>query len=237
MGFLRERSVHAVEKMDFPDCDQDRLERTYAQFAVVNKAVSGWRHIYRKRLRPLLTHGMTRGVTATLLDIGCGGGDISVQIARWAAKDGLPLSITAIDPDERAHRFALGRPAVSGLTFRQSLSSELVAEGKSFDFVISNHVLHHLSPAELLDFLSDSEALCTRAALHSDLRRSPAGYALFLAASLPLTGSFIREDGLTSIRRSYTAREMIAATPPGWRTTSHFPFHNLLIYSPGSGRV
>ena len=49
-----------------------------------------------------------------------------------------------------------------------------------------------------------------------------------LRAALPFRGSFIRADGLTSIRRSYTAAELRAAAPPGWKVRPGFPFRNLL---------
>ncbi|XAS69248.1 class I SAM-dependent methyltransferase [Micrococcaceae bacterium Sec5.7] len=233
MRFLRERAEDAVEMMDSPDCDPERLDRTYAQFSLVNRAVSGWRRIYRQKLRPRLS----KNSAATLLDIGCGGGDVPVMLARWAAKDGLQLRITGIDPDERAHRFAMGRDAVAGLTFRQALSSDLVRESRIYDFVISNHVLHHLSTTELQDFLSDSTALCLQAAMHNDLRRSVAAYALFSAGALPLRGSFIREDGLMSIRRSYTSGELDAAIPPHWKVEPHSPFHQLVVHAAESGIV
>ena len=47
MELLGARAADAVEEMDLPGCDPARLDRTYAQFALVNRAVSGWRGIYR----------------------------------------------------------------------------------------------------------------------------------------------------------------------------------------------
>ncbi len=231
MGFLRGREADAVEEMDLPGCDPARLGRSYAQFAVVNRAVSGWRGIYRTLLRPRLS---ARSVT-TLLDIGCGGGDVPVRISRWAARDGLRLAITAIDPDARASRFARERHASAGITFRQARTSELMGEGRSYDLVVSNHVLHHLADSALPAFLTESAALCRGLVIHNDLRRSPAAYALFYAGSWPFTGSYIRPDGLTSIRRSYTTEELQAATPPGWKVARHFPFRNLLMLDKGAG--
>lgn len=212
--------------MDLPGCDPERLERTYAQFAVVNRAVSGWRGIYLSQLRPRLRGG---GPATTLLDIGCGGGDVPAMLSRWAAGDGLRLEITAVDPDPRASRFAAQRNTGPGLVFRQAASSELVGEGRSYDFVVSNHVLHHLSADALQGFLADSAALCRVRVIHNDIRRSPAAYAFFFAASWPFTGSYIRPDGLTSIRRSFTTAELRTAAPPGWKVTRHSPFRNLLI--------
>ncbi|HSO91102.1 MAG TPA: class I SAM-dependent methyltransferase [Arthrobacter sp.] len=211
--------------MDLPGCDPVRLDRTYAQFALVNRAVSGWRGVYLSQLRPRLR----KGAAATLLDIGCGGGDVPVMLSRWAARDGLRLEITAIDPDPRASRFAAERHPATGVTFLQSTAAQLAGEGCSFDLVVSNHVLHHLSGDELPAFLTESAGLCHGRVIHNDLRRSPAAYALFFAGSWPFTGSYIRQDGLTSIRRSYTAAELQAAAPPGWTVIRRAPFRNLLV--------
>ncbi len=227
LGHLQVRAVDAVEEMDRSDCDQQLLERTYAQFPLINAAVSGWRRTYTQMLRPLLS----RSRTSTLLDIGCGGGDVPRRLARWAARDELPLDITAIDPDERAFAFAAAQPPVPRLRFRRAFSSELVAEGATFDFVVSNHVLHHLSAPQLHGLLADSRLLATQASVHSDIARSPLAYALFSAGTLPIFHrSFIRADGLTSIRRSYTASELRSAVPPTWRVQPQGPFRNLLTY-------
>ena len=225
MALLRERAAHAVEEMDLPGCDPGKLDRTYAQFALVNRAVSGWRGVYLSQLRP----GLRQGAPATLLDIGCGGGDVPVMLSRWAARDGLRLEITAIDPDPRASRFAAERHRGSGVRFRQATAAALAGEGQSFDLVVSNHVLHHLAADELPVFLAESAGLCHGRVVHNDLRRSPAAYALFFAGALPFTGSYIRQDGLTSIRRSYTDSELQAAAPPGWTVLRRAPFRNLLI--------
>ncbi|MGY2746656.1 2-polyprenyl-3-methyl-5-hydroxy-6-metoxy-1,4-benzoquinol methylase [Arthrobacter sp. UYCu723] len=225
MQLLRERAADAVEEMDLPGCDPARLDRTYAQFALVNRAVSGWRDIYLRQLRPRLRAGSA----TTLLDIGCGGGDVPVMLSRWATRDGLRLEITAIDPDPRASRFAMERHRTARVTFRQATASGLAREGCSYDFVVSNHVLHHLAADELPDFLAESAKLCHGQVIHNDLRRSALAYALFFAGSWPFTGSYIRKDGLTSIRRSYTAAELRAAAPPGWNVARHSPYRNLLI--------
>jgi 2-polyprenyl-3-methyl-5-hydroxy-6-metoxy-1,4-benzoquinol methylase len=226
MGLLmRQRAVEAVELMDLPDCDSRRLQNTYRQFGVVNRVLAGWRRLYVRELRPSLAESGSR---ATLLDIGSGGGDVAYMLARWASRDGLALHITGIDPEARATAFARGRPPLPGVEFRQAHSSDLVAEGRQFEFVISNHVLHHLAASELQQLLADSTTLASRKVLHNDLRRSPAAYALFSAAALPFRHSFIRMDGLTSIRRSYTPIELSALAPPGWSVEPHTAFHQVL---------
>lgn len=233
MGFLAQRATGAVEEMDDPDCDPVRLHNTYAQFGVINSVVAGWRQTYLHQLRPRLELG--RG--NTLLDIGCGGGDLARQLHHWAARDGVRLSVTGIDPDARAYAYARAQRPVPGLTFRRAFSSDLVTEGRLFDLVISNHVLHHLHHSELLTLLADSQQLSRSVAVHSDIARHPLAYALFSAGTLPFFHrSFIRRDGLTSIRRSYTAAELREAVPADWAVQRQSPFRNLLILRSGGHR-
>ncbi|GAA1131149.1 class I SAM-dependent methyltransferase [Citricoccus alkalitolerans] len=227
---LRERRPSAVEQMDDPDCDLEALHRTYQGFGVVNPVVAGWQLTYRRWIRPLLDPVRT----VTVLDIGSGGGDRPRALTRQARRDGFRVHITAIDPDARAHAWATARPAVPGLGFRRSTSGDLVAAGERYDLVVSNHLLHHLDPAELDGLLADSERLAVRRAVHSDIRRSPAAYALFSAGAglaRPLfPGSFIRPDGLASIRRSYTPAELAAVLRPGWRVQTQLPWRNLAVW-------
>jgi hypothetical protein len=103
--------------------------------------------------------------------------------------------------------------------------------------VTSNHVLHHLDPGALSGLLDDSARLAERLAVHSDIARSRIGYGLFSAGTLPLRGSYIRRDGLTSIRRSYTPDELRAVLAaghrPGWSVETTVPYRNLLIFRAG----
>lgn len=233
-GSLRERDLYAVEDMDLPECDLQRLNRSYARFPIVNALLSGWKGTYRKYFLPLLREQGSLAV----LDIGCGGGDVARSLARRAARDGFAIEVTAIDPDRRAYEFALKAPAMKGVRYRQAHSSELVAEGRSYDVVLSNHMLHHLDDAQLAGVLSDSEKLTRGVSLHNDLKRSNLSYALFLAGFWPLgLGSFICGDGLVSIRRSHTRSELQGAAPPNWHVEANGPWHNLLVYQavPGAG--
>lgn len=222
--------------MDDPLCDEPMLMRTYAQFRVVNEIVAGWKRTYRERIRPHFDSS-----SHSLLDIGTGGGDVARALVRWAARDGVRLQVTAIDPDERAHRFAVAEGAddAAAIAWRRSHSSELADAGESFDFVVSNHVLHHLDASEFGTVLADSVRLATRAAVHSDIRRSTTAFALFgvltspLLLSPPSRRSFIRADGLTSIRRSFTVAELREVAPPGWSVATQSP-HRLVLFHEGA---
>lgn len=229
MTDLARRETTAVELMDDPDCDPVLLGRTYGQFAVVNRLVSGWRRLYVETLRPVLA-AVPR---PTLLDVGFGGGDIPRCLAAWARRDGLDVAVTAIDPDPRAAAYVRRAPT-GPVEFRQATSTDLVAEGRTFDVVVSNHLLHHLDPVALQRLLADSELLAGRLTLHNDLRRSALAYRAYGVLTRPLAGaSFLHADGLLSIRRSYRPDELVDVRP-GWTVRALGPFRLLLQHVPGA---
>jgi hypothetical protein len=95
---------------------------------------------------------------------------------------------------------------------------------------MSNHLLHHLDAGELAALLADSLALSRGLVLHNDLARGRAGYGLYAVATLPFARrSFVHQDGLLSIRRSYRRSELQAAAGPDWLVTPMFPQRLLLI--------
>lgn len=210
--------------MDDPACNLEKLQATYRHFAAVNRRFSGWEQLYRRYLRPRLQPGQTY----TLLDIGFGGGDIPRNLLEWAQQGGVTLEITAIDPDARAAAFARTLPPTEGLRFLQTDTRTLSQTGARFDIVISNHLLHHLSPNDLRGLLADSSRL-GQLVLHNDIVRSDSaflGFALLTAARYP--GSLITPDGLTSIRRSYTPAELRARVPEGWQVDRPLRYRLLL---------
>lgn len=226
-GTFRVRDAEARELMDDPHCDRRMLDRTYARFGAVNGLVSRPGRIYRKDIAPRARSGRL----LRILDVGAGGGDLCRLIARRLERDGLRAHITALDSDERAVRWAAAHDGGAGVHYRCARTDELVRDGETFDVVLSNHVLHHLTESELLSILADTRSLAAPGGLvtHHDIARSVAAHALFSLGTFPfrrnlLADSFIREDGLTSIRRSYTVRELTALVPAGWTVHGGFPF-------------
>lgn len=230
-----ERAEALSERMDAPDVNGRRLERTYRQFVVVNQLLSGWSEVYRRHLLPVARKAARERGIATLLDVGCGGGDIAKRLAAWASRDGLALEITGIDPDPRALHFARSRATPPNVRFLLGRAERLVEEGRVYDLVVSNHVLHHLPSGQVASFLDVSARLSRCLTLHNDLRRSPLALPAFAAFSLPFGGSFIAGDGLRSIRRSFTPSELTALAPPRWRVRPMPPFRLLLILERDDG--
>ncbi|MCH8351810.1 MAG: methyltransferase domain-containing protein [Chloroflexi bacterium] len=172
-------------------CDREKLFRTYRQFALINRLFSQWRRAYQKYLRPRMTESSR---TYRLLDIGFGGGDIPRSLLSWAQADGHKLEVTAIDVDERALEFVCtlkGSGSGKGkIRFLHASPLDLVHSGERFDFLISNHLLHHMEEQELRSLLGDAETLASELVLFSDTERSP----LALISFLLITASFFQRS-------------------------------------------
>lgn len=229
---LRRRALNEPELMDDPACDPRALDTTYRMFGVINPLVASWRAVYVRDLRPVLRAAAAESRPAAVLDVGCGGGDVARAVARWAARDSLDVRVTGIDPDSRAITWARAHDRGTGTTYRAESSADLVAAGERYDAVLSNHVLHHLEAADLTGLLEDSALLARGIAVHNDLRRSRLAWLIYWAATLPLARArtFVRFDGLLSIRRSRTPDELAALVPPGWRVRRQRFFRVLAVH-------
>lgn len=210
-----ERATHLVERMDDPACDPERLDRTYRQFSVLNQLVSGWRSAWQRVVAPAVRRAVERRGEATILDVGSGGGDLARQLALWSLRADLPVHITGIDPDRRALSYARRRQVPPNVRFEAHDLTVLADEGRRYDVVLSNHVLHHLPEPLLRTFLKASRDVAREEVLHSDLFRTRWALPAFAVVSLPFRRSFIREDGFTSIRRAWRPSELDDILPDG----------------------
>lgn len=235
---LKSRNTALTEEMDKASCNEQKLFRTYDQFQRLNRMLTGWKALFRAHIVPLARTDQP----LRILDVGCGGGDLCRSLADWAARSSIHVEITGVDPDPRAFRYSQTRPRPETVRFLQGTTTDLVQSGETFDVVLSNHLLHHLTNSELTALCREAEELTTGIVLFNDIHRSRLGYTLFgTFAPLLFRKSFIVQDGLTSIRRSFRQEELQSAVPEGWQVETLFPWRLLASYriseTPGPTRT
>jgi len=216
--------------MDDPDCDLDLLNNTYRQFRMINALFSNWYIVYRFYLKPRMQKGVHR---YSLLDIGFGGGDIPIQLAKWAAADGFNLHVTGIEIEPRALDYVNSIQVPSNVSFRLASMGELLDENSAFDFIINNNTLHHLTEEKLRIMMADARKLCKNLIMFCDIERGDLAWLFFTVISkLFFHHSFISHDGMLSIRRCYTKRELQNIIPGDWFVKRLFPYRLLLMHEP-----
>ena len=220
------RAAELTELMDAPDADTDALFRTYHRFAMLNRWVARWDSTYLEHIRPLFKPGQA----IRILDVGCGAGDVALHLRSRMAADGFDPHVTLIDPSEHVETFFKTNPLPEGVRYLKTDSAALRRTGATFDLVISNHLLHHLTETQVEEVMEDCLHLSTRRVLFSDLDRNVIAWAFFAVFSWPFSlGTFIHTDGLRSIRRSYLRQELIDLLPGGWSVQRQFPFRLLVM--------
>jgi len=202
-----EERLEAHELMDEPGADPVLLRRTMDQFRGINERIS----MAARRFSSLFFPMMERGREYRLIDVGSGGCDIPMDIVRRARRRGLRLSVLALDRDERMVGWAREATAdYPEIEVRRADAGELESFGPS-DFVISNHLLHHLSRREIGKLLSAADRCARLGFILDDLLRSPwswLGYSVY--AGLFARDSFALYDGRLSIRRGFRRAELEA---------------------------
>ena len=204
---MRLRNTTEKEKLEHPDADMQQLRRTIRQFKRINMMFSASSRLVREHFFTIMEQDPDR--IYTLLDVGAGGCDIAIRVAREARSRGLHLNITALDNDKRiiplAYQAIREYPEIRIV---EGNAQELFRLGP-FDFVFSNHLLHHLAWDDIKIFLDSIIAQTRLAFVMNDLKRSKMAYLGFtIFGGLLTPRSFHFSDGRLSIRRGFQPEEL-----------------------------
>lgn len=204
---MRLRNTTDKEKMERVNADPDQFLRSIRQFRWINALFSASRRLLREHFFPMMERDPKR--VYTLLDVGAGGCDIAIWAAREARNRGLKLNITALDNDPRilpiASKAVRDCPEIRIVEGNALDFSEL----GSFDFIFSNHLLHHLDWDEIGIFLRQVLARTRLGFVMNDLKRSRWAYLGFtVLLGLSACRSYAFHDGRVSIRRGFLPGEL-----------------------------
>jgi len=204
---MRLRNTSDKEKLELADADVNRFRRTIRQFRLINYLFSSSSRLMREHFFTIMEQDPQR--TYTLLDVGAGGCDIAIGAAREARRRGLNLNIMALDNDARilpiAYQAVRDYPEIRIV---EGNALDLSRLGP-FDFVFSNHFMHHLAWDDIKIFLERIIAQTHLSFVMNDLKRSNWAYLGFTIFSALLTRrSFHYYDGRLSIRRGFLPEEL-----------------------------
>lgn len=232
-GHLAVRRRQA-ELMDEPTLDAAEHARALIGLARVN----WWSRsaaIVRPTLRQLAADCSSER-PLRLLDVACGGGDVTAAVARWTRDERLPVRVSACDISPTALDISRRRAESAGVSielFQHDLLREpLPAE---FDVVMCSLFLHHLDEPDAVRVLRSMSEAATRAVLVNDLIRSRGGYWLAMLGTRLLTRSrIVHVDGPLSVAGALTPLEALRlceqAGLHGASISRHWPQRFLLTW-------
>jgi SAM-dependent methyltransferase len=197
------------EWLDGADASPEELALVLRDLASFNGAMLGHRPVIDWLRRA--TKDARKEETLTLVDIGCGYGDLLRAIRRWARKRGLTIRLIGLDLNRETVRIAQAATDDADEIGYCVMDVFDFASPVPIDFVVSSLVTHHMSDDLIVKFLRWMEKTARRGWLIYDLQRHRVPYYFIgLMGKLTRLHPMVIHDGRISVARSLTRTEWLA---------------------------
>ena len=204
----------------------DLFNESLKQIETVNRLTLG----YRPVLNWLATELSPQSGPVSIVDIGCGRGDLLRRIWRLGERKQIALRLTGIDTDLWSAP-AARKATPSGMDIEYRTGDAFSTDVAS-DFIVCSHVTHHMTNGEIVALIRWLDAHARRGWFVSDLHRHfiPYFFAKLLLGLAPVN-RMVRNDGTVSVARAFTAqdwREILRQAGVAGEVRWHFPFRYCL---------
>ena len=147
----------------------------------------------------------------TIVDVGCGNGDMLRNLAEFGIKNNFDLQLIGIDANNFtvnvARELSIQYPNISYCC--RDVFDEVFVKLK-YDIVLCTLTLHHFKDNEIFQLVSIFYTNATIGTVINDLQRSAISYRLFQVVCFVFRlNAMSSEDGLTSILRGFKKEELV----------------------------
>jgi ubiquinone/menaquinone biosynthesis C-methylase UbiE len=192
------------EIMDQPGVEQNEIHKALEELETINKLLGGYHVIFNAlekidwTIQPV-----------SILDLGCGGGDLLRAIAKWARHKKRKVLLTGMDMNpvmtEFARKKSASFPEIQFITL--NVFDERLLEFIP-DVTMNSLFCHHFDNEELIELVSRMVRISKRAVIINDLHRHWfAYYSIKMIARLFSKTYLVKYDGPLSVARSLTRSE------------------------------
>lgn len=201
---LRRRSLQP-EWMDEQSATPSELAAVLADLSVVNTVTLA--RLPTLAFMRRVSRGLLPGARLRVLDVGYGEGDMLRRVHRWGARAGVRLDLAGVDLDPASAPAAeAATPPEWGIRYRTGNVFDQPPGGQ--DVVLSSLFTHHLTDAQVVDFLVWMERSAARGWFINDLHRHALAYEGFrLLSAAAGWHPMVRHDGAVSVTRSFRRRD------------------------------
>jgi len=196
------------EIMDNFALEGEILRDALDKIAKINRLLGG-NQLTLQGIQQLLK-GISKSKTITIVDIGCGNGDMLRALADYAKQNNYRFNLIGID----ANAFTISCAEALSKEYESiSYQCEDVFEAKfktlKYDIVLCTLTLHHFKDEEIISLLKVFDENARVGIVINDLQRSAIAYRLFQALCFVFQlNNMSRKDGLVSILRGFKKPEL-----------------------------
>jgi len=209
MTFLVDTS-HRSSEMEIMDdflMEGVLFRDTLDKLEIINRFLGG-NSVTIKGLKKLLKN-QSKNKTITIVDLGCGNGDVLRDVSKFGRKNNYSFKLIGIDANPAAIDYARElSKEYSELSFK---TIDILSEDfkkQSYDVVLCTLFLHHLKNEELISFLKKTTENATIGLVVNDLHRHKLAYYLFKLIGFFIKNKMVRQDGLTSVLRAFKRKDL-----------------------------
>jgi SAM-dependent methyltransferase len=195
-----------AEWLDGTDINPLELEHVLRDLASFNQTFLGHYPLLRWLRRAIAA--VPKGVPLTVVDVGCGYGDLLRAIRRSSRRFRPDLNLVGLDLNPETIRIAQAATEPADRIDFQAKNIFELGPALPIDFIVSSLVTHHLSDREISEFLRLMEKIARRGWLICDLQRHRFLYH-FIGLTSRLAGlhPVVVHDGQISVARSLRREE------------------------------
>lgn len=208
--FSNKNRSQQTEIMDDLDFQGEEMINLLADLKTVNKWLGG-NSISIDGIEKLLI-GHQKETKVTILDIGCGDGELLRNCALYAKKNELKFECIGIDFNENILNYAEKQskefPNIKFIKVDAFLEEELIP---NCDIAMCTLFMHHFSNEKIEGLLKIMLNKSKKGLVINDLERSSMAFNLFkIGSKLFLKTKTAKHDGLVSIARGFKKTELQA---------------------------
>lgn len=196
------------ELMDDFALEGEILRDALDKIASINKLLGG-NNVTLHGVKTLINNHQNKK-EITILDVGCGNGDMLRTLADYGLKNNISFKLLGVDANAFTIKHAEGLSAAYANVSYDCVdifSDEFKA--KDFDIILCTLTLHHFKDNEILALMNLFHQQANLGVVINDLHRSKLAYYLFNAICFVFSlNEMSRKDGLVSILRGFKKADL-----------------------------
>jgi len=196
-----------VEIMDDFNLQGKEMQAVLTDLKTVSSLLGG-ASITLKGIKKLLAK-CPKNKPITIIDVGCGDGEMLRKCARFGKKNGYTFNLVGVDANANIISEARARSKnFENVTFKTVDISSKEQIPKA-DIAVCNLFLHHFKNDDIVNILQNLIQNSKLGVVVNDLHRSKVAFTLFRGfSSVFLKTKIARHDGLVSVARGFKKEEL-----------------------------
>jgi 2-polyprenyl-3-methyl-5-hydroxy-6-metoxy-1,4-benzoquinol methylase len=200
--------TNAIEIMDDFSLEGEVLRDALDKIAKINQLLGG-NKLTLQGVQSLMNK-VSLNKEVTIVDIGCGNGDMLRALADYASNNNLNFKLIGIDANQFTinHAIELSKQ-YQNITYQCEDIFDKKFKDLKYDIILCTLTLHHFKDVEIIKLVSVFNQNASIGIVINDLQRSALAYRLFQVLCFVFRlNKMSKEDGLVSILRGFKKEEL-----------------------------